>query len=118
MRRRWNEMLDLSLLTSPAEAEDSVFSAVNQWSRSSGLTITSLTPRWIEDRDKRHSELEIRASGRGNLASIVRFLYEAEKSVLPVRLSEVELASRDDRGGDLTVSARFSCVILNERANQ
>lgn len=114
LRERWDDMKRRSLSADVSRAEDATLTAVSRWSRESGLSVTSLKPRWVDNADDGYLELEFLASARGDIKSLARFLYELERDKLPARLAEVEIATRDDKGADLTLTTRFSGVVLTE----
>ncbi len=109
---RWQEMHKQALPTDPSVAENMVLQAMNRWVQASRLTVTSLKPRWIEAERAEYKTLECRVAAQGNLASLARFLYELERDPLPLRVEEVDVSSRDDRGQLLTLSLRFTGLVL------
>jgi hypothetical protein len=48
----------------------------------------------------------------GSLATITRFLYEVERSALPLRVDSIELTSRDEFGQKLTLGLLVSGLRL------
>jgi Tfp pilus assembly protein PilO len=79
----------------------------------SGLNVTSLRPRWI-DEGQEARKLEFSLSATGSMESVVRFLYELERDPLAIRLEDVELATHDEQGREITLSARFTGLIVSE----
>lgn len=113
LRDRWKEIRDRSLPGSTADAEDLLLSAVGRWASEEQLQVDSVSPRWILD-EKKGNRLEVRLSAKGDLEGIGRFLHRLETDPLPVRLEDVELRPRDDKGEEMTVEARFSGIVLPE----
>ena len=111
--RKWEAMNESGLPDGAAEAENLVLNSVNDWARDSRLSVMSLKPRWTQDKGD-YRKLEVRAVAQGGLASVVRFLYALETAPLALRVDDLELTSRDDRGGSLTVDLRFSGLVLAE----
>jgi len=111
MRTRWQEMRERSLAPEMSVAEDRVLKSVGQWARESHLGVTSLKPRWIDD-NKDVKELEFRATAQGRMGSIARFLYELETDPLPLKVEDVVITARDDRGEMLTLGIRFTALVL------
>ncbi len=105
--KRWDAAKTQVLPADGPTAENKVLSAVNGWASSSGLSVNSLLPRWIEDEDV-GPRVEVRVSGTGNLDEVSRFLYELETSEMALRLESVELRARDDAGREIALDARFS----------
>ena len=105
------DMKDRSLAGEKSDAENQVLNSVNDWARVSGLNVTSLKPRWIDD-EQEAKKLEFRLSASGDMGSVSRFLYELERDPLALRLEDVEISVRDARGRELELTARFTGLIL------
>jgi Tfp pilus assembly protein PilO len=114
---RWDAVKKGALPTNPTAAENAVLGAVHSWAASTGLSVTSILPRWIED-DKTGPRIELRVSGTGDMAAVGRFLYEIESSPMPLRLESVAMRARDDDGRSLSLEARFSGLIELERGKK
>jgi len=121
LKKRWAEMERRALPSDPTAAESAVMAAVVRWARSSGLTVTAIKPRWSEPGPARRGartsnvpepRVEFRLSGKGSLAEIARFLQSLERDPLALRLEDVDIVSRDDRGRELTLGARFTGIAL------
>lgn len=113
VRSRWKEFLMSDLPDDSSKAENEVFRAVSQWARDSRVALTSLTPQW-QTKDPNYQTLEVRVNLSGDQSSMARFLYELEISKLPIRLEECEISGRDDKGRQLTMTARFTALRLND----
>ena len=113
MQERWRDMQARSLSHEAAVAENEVLTSVEQWARDGGLSMTGLKPRWTRGRDG-YRKLEVRASAQGNMAAVVRFLHGLETAPLAIRVEDVEIAARDDRGQNLSLDIRFSGLTLTE----
>ncbi|MCS1406883.1 MAG: hypothetical protein M2R45_00038 [Verrucomicrobia subdivision 3 bacterium] len=111
--RRWQDMQRTALSKSASSAEDTVVKAANRWSNDSRITFTSFKPQWI-NYDDNYKIYDCRASATGDLEAICRFIYELEVDPLPIRAEEIEVSSRDDAGGKLTLALRFSGLQLTE----
>jgi Tfp pilus assembly protein PilO len=111
IRERWAEMNRTDLPEDLSAAENDVFKAVGRWARDSRINFTSLTPQWRQH-EEGYETLECRASATGDQASLARFLYELESDPAPVHLQESQFTTRDARGQQLLLSARFSFVRL------
>jgi Tfp pilus assembly protein PilO len=113
MKERWQEMKERSLPVDMSLAEDQVLKSVGRWARDSRLSVTSLKPRWLRDEDD-FRKLEFRAAAEGNMESIARFVYELERDPLPLKIEDIEIAARDERGDRLSLGVRFSGLVLME----
>jgi hypothetical protein len=96
-----------------SQTENQVLNAVSQWAATSGLTVTSLKPRRIQEEDS--GKLEVRVSATGTLPTIVRFLYELEADPQALKVEEVSMTSRDDKGAAINCEVRFTRLDLDER---
>ncbi len=111
IRERWADMQRNNLPPDMSVAENQVFKAIERWARDSEVVFTSLTPQW-QTHDEGYETLECRAAGTGNQASIGRFIYEMETDHVPVNLEECELSTRDNRGAQIALTAKFSFLRL------
>jgi hypothetical protein len=114
--REWTAMRAQSLPGSSADAESRVLAAVNRWSGESRMTVTSQRPRWLPTEPEEGGRLEVRVSGNGDMRSISRFLYELERDPLALRLEDVTIQARDERGTALTLDARLTGLVVPEEA--
>jgi hypothetical protein len=108
---RWERMQTDALPTERSAAEEKVLQSAAAWAREAGVNFTSLTPQWRQS-DPDCEFFECRASLSGNLAELSRFIYAIERDPVAVRVEEVQIASDDDRGRELTLSLRFSGLSL------
>jgi len=112
---RWDKMQGASLPSDAAAVENVILNAISGWSRTSGLTITSLKPRWGDEQDERLM-IDCRVGARGEMTAITRFLYDLETSPLALRTEEIKVSSREETGRNLTLSVRFTGLHLKDRA--
>lgn len=113
LRKRWEEMTERGLPKRTSDAENAVFQAVNQWTSESKLGVTSLKPRWARlERDKQTFEVQL--EGNGDMETVARFIYDLETSSLPLRVEDVSITSQDETGKHLSVSLRFTGLVLEE----
>jgi len=113
LRESWWDMNRKGLRGEVSEAENEVFQAVSRWVEKSRLGMTSLTPRWSQSEED-FRVLEFRATAQGTLSSVARFLYELESDPLPLKVEEVDLTARGERGETLSLSVRFSGLMPRE----
>lgn len=104
MQRVWSEMQANALPADPAQAEQDVLTAFDRWGRSYSIELGSIRPQWKRGATDKYSVLECRVDATGNMQALSRFLYELERSALPLRVDSVEVMSRDDGGQRLTLS--------------
>jgi len=114
LRDRWAGMLRANLPAEVSAAEITANRALDRWARTSQILVTGLTPNW-QSRDDDFDIYECRLSATGTQAAFSRFIYELETdSSVPVNLEECELATRDARGSQLTLTARITFLRLKE----
>ncbi len=89
-----------------------ILNAVNRWKLASGIGLSNLVPQWQEHEDLGYDENECRVTATGDQKTLGQFLYELETDALPVNLEECEIATRDAKGQQLTLTARFSFARL------
>ena len=111
IRERWDRMRTNTLPSQTSVAESQVLKAFDRWSRDSGVSISALRPQWKRGSDD-YMTLECRADAAGDLASLTRFLYEAESDPLAFKIAVVELTSRDANGEQLTLGLQVSGLLL------
>ena len=110
---REREMRGLSLPADHAAAENRLLTALGDWAGTSNLAVTALRPRWIED-DEQGRRLEIRLSATGDINKIGRFLHAMESDAIPLRVEEVQIRARDDKGKELNLETQLSSIVLAE----
>jgi hypothetical protein len=108
---QWNAMLRNTLTNDQSAAEQQVFRAIDSWSQNSGAIIGAITPQWKQDAEA-YSTYECRVEAAGDLRRLSRFLYDAERAPLALRLQSVELGARDKEGSQLTLGLQFSALVL------
>ena len=113
IRERWAGMVKANLPTEVSAAEHAAYQAIVRWVSVSGISFTSLSPQPWQTHDESYQTYECRATATGTQASLARFIYELETDPIPVSLDEFEIATRDEHGAALTMTARFSFLRLN-----
>ncbi len=98
--------LDMSL------AYGQVLRAVERWANETGVNVTSMRPQWRRGDDTGYSTLECGVDATGNLDNIARFLYQIEDDPLGVKISTVDISTRDNSGGALTLALQLSFLQL------
>jgi hypothetical protein len=119
LRERWAGMQQANPPAEESAATNVAVKALSRWERDSQITISGFVPQaqW-QSRDDGFKTYECRITANGTQATIGRFLYELESdTTIPVNLEECELATRDARGGQLTLTARITFLQLKETAS-
>ncbi len=112
IRGRWDDMQRANLADDNSTAGGDILNAVNRWKLASGIGLSNLVPQWQEHEDLGYDENECRVTATGDQKTLGQFLYELETDALPVNLEECEIATRDAKGQQLTLTARFSFARL------
>jgi Tfp pilus assembly protein PilO len=110
---RWDEMKEGGLGSDPSAIESRVLNAIQQWSNSCGLPISTVKP----DRDKGDGQLRqimFNLALTGDMASVGQFLWEVENCSLPLRITEFQLGSRGGDASDLSLQLKLSALYLAE----
>jgi len=113
VRNRWTNMQANALPANTSLAEQQLFKAVDDWSRSSGAEVTSLMPQWKND-STNYMTLTCRVETSGDLGALSKFLYAVECGPMALRLDSLELTARDKDGQRLTMSAEINGLALNQ----
>lgn len=111
IRESWNQIRTNTLSLEPSIAENQMLKAFDSWSRSSGVSIGGLRPQWKRTEDD-FATLECRADINGTLAALTRFLYDAERDPLGIKVESLELTTRDANGSQLTLAFQVSGLQL------
>lgn len=111
-QRVWSEMETNALPKDPALAEQELLAAFDTWGRANNVELGSIRPQWKRGTTDRYSVLECRVDASGSLTTLTHFLYELERSPLPLRVDSVELTSRDDGGQRLNLALVVSGLRL------
>ncbi len=108
---RWSDMQKNSLPADTSLAEQQLLKAVDDWSHSSGVEVTSLMPQWKSD-STNYLTLTCRVETSGDLGTLSRFLYDLEQGPMALRLDSVELAAKDKDGLQMTMSTEINGLAL------
>jgi hypothetical protein len=108
---RWNEMQTNALPASTSQAEQVFLKAMDNWSRESGATITSIMPQWKND-STNYMTLACRMETSGDLGTLSKLIYDLEKGPLALRLDVVELSSHDTAGQQMTLGLEINGLAL------
>ena len=114
LESRWSNMRTNALPTQSTSAESLVLGAFDRWSKSSGVSVTSLRPQWKQG-EREYVLLECQAEVAGTLREVTRFLYELEHDPIGVKVDSATLATRDTDGAQITLSLRTSALQLLAR---
>jgi hypothetical protein len=114
LESRWASMRTNALPVQSTSAESLVLGAFDRWSKSSGVSVTSLRPQWKRG-EKSYMLLECRAEIGGTLREVSRFLYELEHDPIGIKVDSATLATRDTDGAQITLTLQASGLQLLAR---
>ncbi len=105
---KWRGLLSEGM-KSDADAERRIARALDEWSRQTGLSLSSTKP----DRsvtEKGMNEVTFAVAGRGTMESVASFLYRVETSELPVKVTNMQLGA--ESGDNLSLQLHLSAIHL------
>lgn len=111
VRGRWDEMRTNTLPDNTSLAEQQLLKAFDNWSRDTGVDISSIMPQWKND-STNYVTLNCRVEASGNLGTLSRFIYDIEKGPAALKLDSVELSAHDSTGQQLTLGLQISGLAL------
>lgn len=103
-----------SLQPGPAEAESQILHAVRDWAEDARLTLSLVKPERLVDKS-RLPQIAFQTVGTGSMEAVSRFIWRLETARIPIKITELQLASRKEGTDDLNVTMRISTVYLPER---
>ncbi len=110
MQRRWREMVAAGLGDNAAAAEATVYRAVGEWARESGLQLQSIVPERVQE-DESLQQVTLRATATGPMRAVARFLEKVEAAEFPLRVTQLQLGARREGVDDLTVQLQLSTLV-------
>jgi Tfp pilus assembly protein PilO len=116
MERKWKMLLSDGL-RNDAEAESKIARALDEWSKQSMLTLSSVKPERIAS-DKGLKEVTFVVAGTGTLEAISRFLWQIETESLPIKVMDMQLGSTNETGQNMSLQLRLSALCLGSQEKQ
>jgi len=107
----WREMLAGGLDSSPSQIESKALHAIRDWSKESGLALSSVNPERSKH-DGALREITFKAVGSGSMNAVARFLWHLETASFPVRMKGLQLNSRKEGTDSLSIQLRISTLYL------
>ncbi|MDB5320892.1 MAG: hypothetical protein JWN40_2523 [Phycisphaerales bacterium] len=95
-----------------SEAESQMLKSIADWARDARLTPPSIDKPDRIEKEKEFSRMTFRASGAGGMAQIGNFLWRLHTSTVPVRISEMTLATHKEGSDELTIQLGISTIFL------
>lgn len=107
--RKWRQYKQAGLQTDASATENNLLNEIRKLSAESRLTLVSLRPDRAST-EKGLVEMSFQATAQGNMRAMSSFIYKIETTTLPIRIREVQIASRTDATDDLTMQMRISTL--------
>ncbi len=108
LERKWKGLLSEGM-QSDADAESRIARALNEWSRQTGLALSSMKPERTVT-DKGMNEVVFVIAGEGSLEGVASFLYRVETAELPVKVTSMQLGSSSESGNSMSLQLRLSAI--------
>lgn len=113
MTRKWQEMLASGFRGDTTHVESALLRALRDWSRESGLTLSSLKPERLAE-EGAFSAVSVHAVGSGTMESVAKFLWRVETAKLPLKIEEFQVGARREATDDLSLQMRLSALHIPE----
>ena len=114
---RWSDMRANALTNNTSLAEQQVLAALDNWSRASGASLTSLRPAWEND-STNYLALHCHVEATGSLDTLSQFIYDIERGPMALKLDSVELRGSDNTGRQLALTLEVNGLALLPPANK
>ena len=111
LRAVWADMQKGGLKIDPSEAESQALQAVLDWAKSAEVELAALKPE-RSTQEKSFQVIRFHVTGTGPMASIARLLWSVETAKVPVRVNDIQVASRREGTDDLSVQLSVSTLCL------
>lgn len=112
LKEKWLERRSQGLADDPKDAERQVLGALKDWAGETGVTIASVKPEYIESK-KELREITVQVSASGQSDAMIKFLYKLQTARFPVRVTELQMGSRND-SEELALQLRLSTLYLTQ----
>lgn len=113
LQRSWRVYQRDDLDDNKSLAENQVLRAMENWMVDSGIKLTAIKPQW-QNYDDRYNTYSIRLTADGSMQQCVSFIHKIENDPLPVKVEEVEFASRDKDGSNIALTLHISGIQLGK----
>ncbi len=116
IRSLWSNMRSNALPNNFSEANRMVLGSVNRWVERSGIILNAnnpsppVQPRSATDED--YMTLECRSDVNGGMMNVARFIFELERDPLAIKIEDIDLLTKDDKGQQLSLGVRFTGLLF------
>lgn len=115
----WSDMQAKGLKDVKEAAEYQLLTTLDSWRKESGLPQPSVNPERTES-DKHFFRMTYLVTVSGSMSSIGKFLSKVEKASIPVRITDIQVGSRQEGGSkdDLSLMMRLSTLVVNPEGDK
>jgi hypothetical protein len=102
----WQAMLKGGLVLDESHAQSQARQALDEWSRSAGITLDSTTPERTSEEgpfQMINFNIDFSVQGRGSMYSLAHLLWLLETAPIPMRVNSVKITSTKEGSDALTV---------------
>jgi hypothetical protein len=102
----WQAMLKGGLVLDESHAQSQARQALDEWSRSAGITLDSTTPERTSQEGPFqiiNFNIDFNVQGRGSMYAMARLLWSLETAPIPMRVNSVKITSTKEGSDALTV---------------
>ena len=111
MEKRWRKYSEQGMYESASDTTNRVLHELRDWSGQYGFIFSSITPDKVRSKGEENiQEITFLVSGTGNMNAIGHFLYQLEHTILPLRLKDIQLSSRQETVDDMSLQVRVSAI--------
>jgi hypothetical protein len=114
---RWREMTDSGLGTGAEAAESRMLHAIRDWAQEAELNLASVKHERTE-MERQFQKITWRAAASGSMAAVSRFLYRVQEASLPVRISDLVVAARQEGSDSLSIQVGISTLCMTARTEK
>ena len=115
IRNHWAAMLRENMSADNSTADNDAFKAISRWTTDSNITLSSVTPQFQAHDDGGYDAFEYRLSAIGDQGGGgAVFVRPGGQTRCRAAWRNARLTTRDGHGAQLTLSARFSFVRVDE----
>lgn len=124
--KKWKRYWEGNLNSTNSIAEDEVLRAIETWTDDSRILLTSIKPQWqnheyeflgneiAENKTYSYRTYDVRLVAEGTMQEAVEFVHAIESDKLPLKIEQLELASREKTGKLISVSVHFTGLQLGK----
>ena len=124
--KKWKRYWEGNLNSTNSIAEDEVLRAIETWTDDSRILLTSIKPQWqnheyeflgneiAENKTYSYRTYDVRLVAEGTMQESIEFVHAIESCDLPLKIEQLELASREKTGKLISVSVHFTGLQLGE----